>query len=107
MLREIVYKARDNTIDLLLKADGSAVNLIPVTKMWLDLNNDTIIKSEDGELPEGVFDWDSEGANGVLKLKLGGLTALTSGQTYEIDLIVFDASNTDGINWGKFSIEVE
>lgn len=104
MLREIVYKARDNTIDLLLKADGSAVDLTPVTKVWLDLNNDTIIKSE---ADPDAFDWTTEGSSGILKLKLGGLAALTTGQTYEIDLIVFDASNVDGINWGKFSIEVE
>lgn len=105
MLREIVYKNRDNSIDLLLLADGAAVDISASTKMWLDLGNSTIVKSD--EVAAGTFDWASEGASGKLKLKLGALTQFTAGLTYEADLIVFDAVNINGINWGKFSIEVE
>jgi len=105
MLREVVYKDRDNAIDLLLKADGSAKDISGTTKVWLELNTGSIIKSE--EEAAGTFDWATDGANGKLKLKLGSVTALVAGSTYEVELILFDIGNTNGIDWGKFSIEVE
>lgn len=100
MIYEIVYLGRDNTIELLLKADGVAQDLTPVTKM--------VLKDEDGgweldsSLLPALFDWNT-GVTGKLVLDLGS-SNIPPGY-YTCSLIVFDSSNTNGIVWGNFVIE--
>lgn len=99
MITETVWLDHDNTIDLVLTADGSAVDLSSVTKMELEIGDDTII---DSATSADAFDW-SEG-DGKLILALGGET-ITAG-TYTATLIVYDATNTDGIVWDQFTLVV-
>jgi len=98
-MREIVYLNRDNVIDLQLQADGSAVDLTPVTRMTLTLDGTTTI---DSQTSPGAFDW--SGGNGVVVLALGG-ESIGPGR-YAAELAVYDAVNTQGIVWGGFDLTV-
>ena len=100
MDREVVYVGRDNTINLLLKADGSAEDLSGVTHMALVFSGVTV--SSVGRT--SWFDW-SSGTTGQLILKLGG-TTVTPG-AYEAELLVYDLTHTSGIMWGKVTVKVE
>ena len=102
MITEHVYLGHDNTIDLLLTADGAAVDLSAVTRMTLELDAETIIDSDPEESPD-AFDWDT-GTTGKLVLALGGET-IEAG-TYRTTLTVYDPTNADGIVWGQFNLVV-
>ena len=103
MIEEIVMNNRDNSIDLLLKADGEAQSLLGVTKM--------ILEDEDGELDDissddypDYFDW-AGSTTGKLILTLGS-HGITAGR-YILRLIVYDATHTNGIFWDRFMINVK
>jgi len=99
MTTEIVYDGHDNTIDLLLKADGVAQDLSAVTRMTLEVSDTTI----DSDVSGSAFDWDI-GTTGKIILALGA-ESLTAG-TYIATLTVYDGDNTDGIVWGSFKLIV-
>jgi hypothetical protein len=99
MTTEVVYLGRDNTVDLLLKADGSAQDLSGVTRMVLVVGETEI----DSDLSPDAFDWDT-GTTGKVVLALGD-ESLSEG-TYTAWLVVYDASNPDGIVWGSFTLKV-
>lgn len=101
MIYETVYKGRDNSNDLVLKADGAVVDLSGVTKMELIFSGQDPVSSTTSP---AVFDW-SQG-NGKLVLTLGDITFLSVGSEYVPELIVYDASNPDGVNWGKIAFTV-
>lgn len=99
MVYEIVYLGHDNTIDLLLRADGVAYDITSTTRMTLDFGGTVI----DSAVHTSVFDW-SDG-DGKLYLTLGDETIATG--TYEADLVVYDSVHTNGIMWGMITILVE
>lgn len=104
-VREIVYLSRDNTVDLLLKADGSAQDLSSVTRM--------IVKQNDGDWEvdyddyAAAFDWIT-GITGKVILDLAAALATegVAADEYIVRLIVYDPTNTGGIVWGRFVLEV-
>ena len=100
MATERTYAGHDNTIDLLLKADGSAVDLSSVTRMTLEVAGSTI----DSEVSGSAFDWDT-GTTGKVILTLGA-ESLTEG-TWQATLTVYDPDNENGIVWGTFNLIVE
>ena len=100
MITEIVYLARDNTIDLLLKADGKAQDLSTVTKMTLEYDSTTI----DSVTSPEVFDWDT-GTTGKLILALGA-ESIPKGD-YTAKLTVYDSDNLNGIFWGYIKLLVK
>lgn len=100
MITEIIYLNLDNTIDLLLKADGSAQDLSTVTRMTLELDS-TIIDSDSS--PD-AFDWDT-GVTGKLVLALGG-ESITEGE-YITKLTIYDPDNTNGVFWGYIKLVVK
>ena len=100
MDKEILYVGRDNTIDVILKADGSAVNLSGTTHVSLVFSGSTI--SSVGRTT--WFDWTS-GTTGEIKFKLGG-TTIAAG-AYDAELITFDLTNTRGISWGIIPVLVK
>ena len=100
MITEIVYEGHDNKINLLLRADGEAVDLSSVTKMELKLD-DTTISSQDYP---SAFDWNSSSTTGEVILDLGDV-GLEEGH-YVAWLVVYDSTNTDGIVWDKFHLVV-
>lgn len=106
MITEISYDGYDNTIDLLLKAGASedaltAQDLSAVTRMVLtdDANIDI-----DSDVEDGAFDWDT-GTTGKVIIAIGD-QSIADG-SYEVKLIVYDPSNTNGIVWDTFILKVE
>ena len=104
-VREIVYLGRNNTIDLLLKADGSAQDLSAVTRM--------IVKQNDGDWEidyddyNNAFNWNT-GITGKVILDMAAALAaetVAAGE-YIVRLIVYDPTNIDGIIWDLFVLEV-
>ena len=100
MTTENVYDGHDNTIDLLLKADGAAEDLSSVTRMTLEVGSNTV----DSDVSGDAFDWDT-GTTGKVILTLGA-EGLTEG-TYRATLTVYDADNANGIVWGTFILIVQ
>jgi len=98
---ETVYNGRDNSVDLLLKADGAAQNLSFVTRMVV--MDKAGAWTVDSSTAPTAFDW-TTGTTGKVELSFGG-QSITVG-TYVCYLIVYDASHTNGINWGEFVLEV-
>ncbi len=93
---EYVYTGRDNTVDLLLKADGVAVDLSTVTRMLVaDVDG---AFSVDSSTSPGAFDW-NPGSTGKLVITLGD-ESIPVGK-YKCQLIVYDPTNPDGVVWGK------
>lgn len=97
---ERVYKNRDNTVDLLLKADGVAIDLSAITKMGLVGDGWAV----DSDSDPTVFNFSTGG--GVVVLSLGSISAIPTGKG-RVAIIIYDDDNTDGICWGKFFIYVE
>jgi hypothetical protein len=107
MIEETVYIGRDNTIDLLLKADDVAQDLSGVTKMVLIDDSDKADAVDDisSEDHSAAFDW-SSAVTGKLILSLGEVfesEEIDRGR-YVFNLVVFDPANTDGIVWDKIFI---
>lgn len=103
MATEYIYYGHDNTIDLILKADGTAQDLSSVTKITASFN-DTLIESDDNE--NGVITWDKTGYDtGEIRLALGGST-ITAGSYPAVPIIVYDPTNEDGIVWDEIFITV-
>jgi hypothetical protein len=101
--KEPIYKDRDNTIDRLLKIDDIAADLSGVTKMELIFPDvaDPVSSADSAD----VFDWSI--GDGKLFLSLGHIGFLTAGQWYSPELIVYDANNPDGVNWGIIRFRVK
>ena len=100
---EYVYLGRDNTIDLLLKADGTATDLASVTKITASFNN-VLISSTDNEA--GLITWDVDGYDtGEIRIAVGGET-IPGGKYNKVPIIVYDATNTTGVHWGYIPVEV-
>ena len=99
MITENVYTGHDNTIDLLLKADGVAQDITDATRMTLEVGSTTV----DSDGSADAFNWDT-GVTGKLILALGG-EDLTAG-IYRATLTVYDPTNTNGIVWGTFKLIV-
>lgn len=102
MQTELIYLGHDNFIDLILKSDGVAVDLTSVTRMTLTLGA-TLIDSDNGATDP--IRWAKAGyATGQVKLYLGNQT-ITAG-SYRAPLIVYDATNTNGIVWGLVPLAI-
>lgn len=97
---ETVYKGRDNRNDLLLKANGVAVDLSAVTKIELVGDGLTISSTT---IP-GAFDWSVGG--GVVNLSLGSVEDLSIGVNV-FSLIVYDPDNLSGIHWGELILDIK
>jgi len=103
MTTEIVWLGHDNTIDLLLKAEGVAQDLASVTKITATFNG-TTITSEDHAA--GAILWNNDGYDtGEIRLDLGGQTIAAGG--YDVPIVVYDPSNADGVVWGEISVLVK
>ncbi len=104
LVLETVYLGRDNTVDLVLKADGVAQDLSPVTQMDLIVGGKTISSSS---YPD-AFDWTTDGAGGKVYLDLADPIASEgiSAGTYVATLVVYDSEHPDGIRWDDFRLRV-
>jgi hypothetical protein len=102
MQTEFVYKGHDNSINLILKADGAAVSLASVTRMTLSFAA-KLIDSDNGDADP--IRWVKAGyATGEARLFLGAETIKPG--AYQAPLIVYDATNLNGVFWGNIPITV-
>jgi len=105
---EIVYKDRDNTIDFRLKANTvldpelKIVDLTGVTRMVLSRDDGFFV---DSDVSSAIFDWSSLATSGIVSIQLGHLN-LKNGIDYW-RLIVYDATNTKGLVWGKKDFKID
>lgn len=102
--REVIYLGRDNEIIVLLKSNGVAQDLTNVTKIQVTFGSGvTLDSSVSSSLFSGI-----NNSGGTVSFKFGSVTTqLVAGNTYNAEVIVYDASNTDGINWGTIPILVK
>lgn len=106
MATEILYLERDNTIDLILKADGVAQDLSGITSIKAVIGTVTITSTDKAT---GEIKWDQPGYDtGEIRLDCGANSGLiTQGAgVWDVPIIVFDAGNPNGISWGDVRIEV-
>lgn len=102
MAAETVYLGHDNTIDLILKAGGVAVDLTSVDTITLTINGATIA-SENGATDP--IRWIQLGyATGKIRISLGE-QAISPGR-YPAVLVVYDPSNPNGVVWGEIDVRV-
>lgn len=102
-IKEVVYKGRDNVIDLQLASDSGVADLSGVTDVELVDPYNSISTISITNNP-GCFDLTT--GNGIIKLSLGLISSLVSKTSYELQMIVYDANNEHGVNWGSFIISV-
>lgn len=94
---ERVWIGRDNTVDLILKQNGTAVDLGGVNRMDLVLGAVTISSTS---ASTGIITWAQAGyATGEARIAVGHATAVNAGR-FEGTLIVYDFASTMGIVWG-------
>lgn len=98
---ERIYLDRDNSIDVILMADGVAADLASVTRMTLAFGT-TVIDSDDAE-SSAVFDWLEGGGKVVISL---GDQEIAAGE-YAARLVVYDPSHTSGLVWGDIDVLVD
>ena len=91
---QVAYLDHDNTIEMVLKSDGLAVDLTPVSRMVLSSAGQVIA---DSDLNAGVFDWSA--GSGNLVIALGGLSLPLHREYKNSRLVVYDPTNINGIVW--------
>lgn len=101
---EIIWLGHDNLNDLILKADGVAVDLSGVTEMKIKVEDDDLIIVS-GNYPGDPILWNGEEfETGEIRLSLGGQALSTA--RHKATLVVYDAANPNGISWGHLWLEV-
>jgi hypothetical protein len=117
MAEETLYLGRDNINDFLLKAENDEGVLVPwpldgvvddigmdVTEIDAIFNADVTINSDDNE--NGPIMWAKTGYGvGEIRFDFSALEEadLTAG-LYNVTIVVYDLSNTDGIVWGTYPV---
>ena len=105
MTHEVIYLGKSNTIDWQLCSDSIAVDLAPVTRMVVcinDINLDSVELSGNGD--DNAFYWLSgapSGENPNLYLRLG-VAAKEAGLEegcYPLRLTIYDPDHTAGNVW--------
>ena len=114
-LQEKIYLDRDNAIKLGLTADGAPINAATLTRVTVKLTNGSgTVTLYDSTTDVNAFDFTTETAQvsdtvtGILVIKLqDATTPPVAGTDYIMDIIVYDAANTDGIHWDSpFPVQV-
>lgn len=104
----IVYKNRDNPLFLLLKStDEAGVLTYPdltagVTKVEILIKG---VYYNSTQYPD-AFDFATEGADGIVCLRLGNIPELVATKDPVAEIITYDPSNPDGLVWGTIPIKV-
>ncbi len=104
MTTEIIYIGYDNNIELKLLEDGAALTeekMQAITKIALKYNGNTYDSVSNAE----VFDWATRASEAVVVIAMGMISGLVAGRDLGSELIVYDATNPNGIVWGSFSIK--
>ncbi len=103
-----VYKGRDNSLFVQLsQTDEQGVVSKPdltqgITKVEVLLKG----KFYNSTDYPNAFDWTSEGATGIVGLKLGLIPELEVVKDTEAEILTYDPANPDGLVWGTIPIQV-
>jgi hypothetical protein len=102
MATEFIYLGHDNTVDLILKADGVAIDTAAITSMTATFGSTTITSNNKAT---GPIKWDQAGYDtGEIRLDMGAETIPVG--TYDCWINVYDPSNPEGVVWGTVRIQV-
>ena len=95
---EVVWLGHDNTIDLVLKADGVALTndeMDAITKITASFGSVLLSSTNQANDP---IRWRQTGYDtGEIRISAGGESIASN--TYDVYLVVYDATNTDGVVW--------
>lgn len=107
-MRELIYLTHDNSIDLVLMADGAPVSVTPLTGVLVDLDSLQIDSAVAGfgagqpidttRTQDVVIDGRTYAAQSYLRLTLGSVAGVTAGR-YHARLTVFDVDHPNGLVW--------
>lgn len=92
-----VYIGLANSIDKELTEDGVAITHSAITRVVVKLNDDADTEVDSDTQP-ALFDWDT---NAWLTMRLGLASPALPEGAYNATLIVYDASNPEGILWDR------
>ena len=96
-IEEIVYTARDNTIELSLSTNGEAITHTGITRCQVKVNSTML----DSSVIPDYFDF-SQADRIILSFGDAGLPA----GIYTAKLYLFDINSFEGLFWGDFSLTV-
>ena len=102
MATEVQYIDRDNVIDLLLTADGTAIDLSSLTKIDLIVGDVLISNSVGSDFP---IKWLGTGMVGKVQLQLGG-QSIAIGKYPAVKLVVYDVAYPKGLVCGTFILRM-
>lgn len=102
-IKETVYLTRDNAIDLLLSADTPDIDYAGVTRV--DLLDVACAWSVLSTTSPGALTWSVVAGGLRLVLKLGEEPIPVG--THKARVILYDATNTDGVVWGDIGLSVK
>lgn len=107
-----IYLNRDNVITFGLLEDSAPVDARITTRVVLQFKptDGGSVVSIDSDTVPTLFDFTdtmefSGEVTGVLKLHLGDVAGVVVGK-YHMTIIVYDATNTDGIAWANVNAQV-
>lgn len=96
-IEEIVYTARDNTIELSLSTNGEAITHTVITRCQVKVGTTLL----DSAVNPAYFDR-TNADRLILKLGDAGLVA----GTYTAKLYIYDLGRINGLHWGNFGLLV-
>jgi uncharacterized membrane-anchored protein len=96
-VEEIVYTARDNTIELSLSTNGEAITHTGITRCQVKVNSTML----DSSVNQEYFDF-SQADRIILSFGDAGLPA----GIYTAKLYLFDINSFEGLFWGDFALTV-
>jgi len=102
MTIEYIHLTNDNAISLILKEDGSAVDLASTTRVTLEL--DSVIDSDAAGFGAGL-EFDVTTGSGILVIRLGQETIVAG--NYQAELIIYDSAHPNGLVWCNVPIIVQ
>jgi len=95
-----VYEGRDNIDQMLFKIGGAALPIDTITDAEIIFNDE----SYDSDTYSAYFDWATDGASGILAVKMG--LFLPVGRDYNAQVIIYGATTTNGIVQDTVDIKV-
>ncbi|MCP3680268.1 MAG: hypothetical protein GY782_08485 [Gammaproteobacteria bacterium] len=104
MDREIVYLNKDNSIDVILKENSTAISTTAITQMKLTVG--AIVVESTNNSTHAIL-WDKTTyATGEVHLILGTTLSTAELGNYDAPLTVYDSAHTNGLVWGEVPLLV-
>lgn len=108
-VRETIYADRDNPIALVLQEDEENITeaqMLAITKVGIryDPASDGDGAYYDSATYSTLFDWTTYADEAKIVMKLG--TILPVGYDRKAELLIYNASNTNGIVWAQLKLKV-